>query len=130
MTTPGSNLLARAARIIAQTPFVYVKFTGRVNNEVGLFVATYAKPVQTQGSVQPVPRDLYERYGLELQKSYLVVYVQQTVIDVARDTSGDIIKFNNGDYNILSDTRWFPIDGWTAFICVKVEPEAAPCNVG
>lgn len=122
MTTPGSNLLARAARIIRQSPFSYIKYLGRTNNAAGLFVSSYAHPVLTQGSVQPVPRELLEKYGLELQASYIMVYIQSAVIDVARDVSGDLIKFNGFTYNLLSDTKWFPIDGWTAVICVKVPP--------
>lgn len=125
MTTPGSNLYARATRVIATSKFSYVMFTGRINNEIAELVSTYAKPILTTGSVQPVPRNLYEQYGLDFQRSYIMIYASQAVIDVSRDTSGDQVIFPVGGatYNVLSDTRWFPIDGWTAFICVKVIPD-------
>jgi hypothetical protein len=67
-----------------------------------------------------VPRELFDRYGLDFQRSYVNVYLQRGVIDVARDVAGDQIVFNGVTYQCLSKTPWDAIDGWDAVLCVQV----------
>lgn len=117
---PGSNLLLRAHKLIGFSSFQYFAFVSRAAGSTGLDVGTYAKVVNLQGSVQPVPRVMYEKLGLNLQKNYYTVYVAKNVIDVARDVSGDQIVFNGTKLQCESVTKWFAIDGWTAIICVEV----------
>lgn len=122
---PGANILSMAQRIIAKQCFQYYAFQARTPNDIGQYVVTYAPPVTFSGSVQPVPRELYDRYGLDFQRSYVNVYLQRNVIDVARDVSGDQIVFNGATYQCLSKTPWDAIDGWDAVLCVLVtEPPA------
>jgi hypothetical protein len=123
---PGANILAMAQRVIAKQRFLYYAFLSRDLNSVGQYDVTYAPPVTLYGSVQPVPRDLYERYGLEFQQNYVNVYLQRAVIDVTRDVSGDQIVFNGATYQCISKTPWDAIDGWDAVLCVQVA-QPAPC---
>ncbi|OWK47569.1 phage collar protein [Fimbriiglobus ruber] len=114
-----------AFRVLGKQCFQYYAYQFRTPNDVGQYVTTYAPPVTFYGSVQPVPRDLYERYGLELQRSYVNVYLQRNVIDVARDVSGDQIVFNGATYQCVSKTAWDAIDGWDAVLCVLITEPAA-----
>lgn len=120
MAIPGSNLLNSALSIIAKLPFQYCQFTGRTTNGIGLDVATYAQPVNLSGSVQPVPRSMYQAYGLDFQCNYINVYVSQAITDIARDVSGDQIVFQGNTYQCISKTPWAGIDGWDAVLAVQV----------
>jgi hypothetical protein len=117
---PGANLLSTALSIIARQQFNYYAFQSRTPNVVGQDVTTYADPAALQGSVQPVPRSLFQLYGLDFQRNYVNVYVSQAIFDVARDISGDLIVFNGNCYQCLSVTPWSAIDGWCAVLCVQI----------
>jgi hypothetical protein len=106
--------------VIAKQPFQYLKFKSRTTNEVGQDVAEYFPAVTVRGSVQPVPRNLYQAYGLEFQESYVNVYAPRKFIDVTRDVSGDQILFQGRKYQVLSSTPWYGIDGWDVILCVQV----------
>lgn len=117
---PGANLLNMALTVIAPQSAQYYADLSRATNAIGLDNTTYAAPVTVRASIQPVSRELVEQYGLDLQRTYITVYISQAVVDIDRDVSGDQIVFNGSKYNMLSDTKWQPLDGWTACICVKV----------
>lgn len=118
---PGSNILNLALSVIARAPFDYYAFTSRSVNELGQYQANYAAPVPLTGSVQPVPRTLYEQYGLDFQKNYLLFYVSQLVIDVQRDVSGDLMNFGGNTYQCLSNVNWFAMDGWVCVLAVQTQ---------
>lgn len=117
---PGSNILNMAMRIVGKQSFDYYAFLSRTPNSVGQDIATYASPVTLQGSVQAVPRTLYQQYGLDFQRNYINIYASQTIIDVSRDVSGDQILFNGNTYQCVSVTPWNAIDGWNAVLCVQL----------
>jgi len=117
---PGSNLLSAAQTVIAKQSFTYYKFKSRTTNEIGEDVAEYCPPVRVQGSIQPVPRNLYQAYGLEFQSNYINVYAPRKFIDVTRDVSGDQVVFQGRKYQVLSATPWHGIDGWDQILCVQV----------
>lgn len=117
---PGSDILKTALSVIGRSSFDYYAFTGRTTNSVGQYQSAYAAPITLMGSAQAVPRNVYEQYGLEFQKNYLKFYASQDAIDVSRDTSGDMIVFNGFNYQILSITPWYNIDGWVEILAVQV----------
>lgn len=117
---PGTNILNQALRVLGKQSFDYYAFVSRTPNSIGQDIATYANPVTSQGSVQAVPRSLYQLYGLDLQKNYINVYVSQAVLDVTRDVSGDQVVFNGHRYQCLSVTAWSAMDGWNAVLCVQI----------
>jgi hypothetical protein len=123
---PGSNILNMALSVLGKQSFQYYAFASRTPNAVGQDIATYAAPLALQGSVQPVPRELFERYGLDFQRNYVNVYVSKNVLDVTRDVSGDLIVFNGKPYQCVSETPWAAIDGWDAVLCVQVPDSSLP----
>lgn len=122
---PGSNLLNMAFTVIAKQTITYYRATGRTLNNVGQDVTTYAPGVTVLGSFQPVPRKLYELYGLDLQKSYFTFYASSNIIDVTRDVSGDQLSFKDERYQCESNNDWFQIDGWKGVLCVHIGPDVA-----
>jgi hypothetical protein len=106
--------------IIGKQSFQYLKFTGRTTNAAGLDVATYAPAVTLRGSVQAVPRSVYQNMGLDFQKNYVNIYVSQEILDITRDVSGDKISFNGKLFLCLSKTAWYAMDGWDNILCVEI----------
>jgi len=117
---PGQNLLKMAFSVIAKTTVSYFKFAGRSLNDVGQDITTYDPPFDITGSVQEVQRDMYDKFGLDLQNSYIMFYTETNVLDVGRDVSGDQLEWNGGRYQCESDTEWHPIDGWDSVLCVRI----------
>jgi len=125
MLVPGSNVLGIALSVIGKQRFSYKAFVSRSLNTVGQDVPVYAQGIPLMGSVQPPPRELFDRYGLDLQRDYLMFYVQKSMLDVTRDVSGDRIEFANKNYQVLTKTNWMPIDGWISLLAVQIPDE--PC---
>lgn len=116
----GSNLLAMASRVIKTTTVKYYEYTSRTLLPNGLYDATYAAAVDVSGSLQAVPRNMYDKYGLDYQKEYWNFYVSRDVIDLGRDVAGDQIVVGSHKLQCESITAWIMIDGWNAVLCVKV----------
>lgn len=117
---PGANVLQMAMSVLGKQCVQYYNFLSRATNSIGQDVATYSGPVPIQASVQPVPRNLYEQYGLPFDRYYVNVYVPQSVLDVSRDVSGDALQYNGNYYQVLSKTDWFQQDGWVAVLAIQV----------
>jgi hypothetical protein len=120
MAIPGQNILNMALTLIARQTISYYKDAGRQPNVVGQYVTYYFPPVAIVGSFQPVPRRLYEQYGLDLQKNYFTFYTSNNLEDISRDVSGDQIVFNNRRYQCESNNDWFALDGWKGVLCVEI----------
>lgn len=120
MSIPGQNILAAALSIIAKQTFTYSAFIGRSLASNADQVPTYTTPITVQGSVQPVPRHLFEQMGLSFQSNYANFYVPQSVLDIARGVAGDQFIFNGQTYEAISKTPWHAIDGWDAVLCIQV----------
>lgn len=121
MLIPGSNILQMALSLIAAQSFQYIAYITRTIQPNGQYLTTYASPITLQGSVQPVPRTLFEQLGLDLQKNYVNIYVSRDILDISRDVSGDQIIYNGNNYQVLSKTAWDAVDGWDAILCVQVQ---------
>jgi hypothetical protein len=120
---PGSNILNQALTIIAAQTITYYRALDRTLNNVGQNVTQYAPPSDIRGSFQPVPRRLYQQFGLDLQKDYWVFYTSNNLLDVQRDVSGDQIAFQDRRYQCESATAWYGIDGWVGMFCVMVDED-------
>lgn len=120
MSIPGSDILNDALSVISSQAITYYKFTGRTLNNVGQDIATYDEPATIYGSFQPIPRNLYQQLGLDLQKSYFNLFTSNNIVDVGRDVSGDQINFQGQMYQCESLTEWFDMDGWVAIRCVAI----------
>lgn len=119
-----TNILNLALSVFTPQVFEHHACTGRVTNAIGLDVSSYADPVELTGSVQAVPRNRYEQYGLDLNKNYITVYTSEDVLDVQRDISGDQISFNGKRYQVMSANDWRAMDGWQGLLCVEIGLES------
>jgi len=127
LTTPGSNLLLQAGRLIRFTPIDYYAFNNRVLNRARQWVTGF-DPVKTvYASVQAVPRNSYIQYGLDLQKNYVKVYAAMNIIDLERDSSGDRFIYNGKLFQLESQYTWWHEDGWDKCIAVEI---GKPVNGG
>jgi hypothetical protein len=114
------NLLNMAMAVVGKQQFTYQKFVSREVNEIGALVPTYTSPQATSGQVQAAPRHLFELYGLDFQKTILIFYVSQDIIDIQRDVSGDKIQYQGATYQCLTETDWYKINGWKSIVAVKI----------
>lgn len=117
---PGSNLLKKAFKVISKDTFIYRQFDSRDTNSIGIDVPAYKPDVTLKGSIQAVPRRLYQQHGLDWKKHYITIYSSDTIEGVNRDTSGDRVIFDGKLFQVLDETDWTPIDGWDGVMCIEV----------
>lgn len=120
MSVPGSNLLNQAFNLIAKQTMTYYPFLSRTKQPNGMLVPNYGPGVTAQGSFQPVSRALMQILGLDMQRSYVNIFISQRVLDVERDVSSDKFVFKGHTYQALSITPWISVDGWNQVLAVKV----------
>jgi hypothetical protein len=126
---PGSNILNMAFRIIAQTPVIYYHYLGRTQNDVGQDVSQYSDGKKMTGSFQPVPRQLYEKYGLDFNKNYWTFYTENNLIDVQRNVAGDQIGHSGQRYQCEANNDWYKIDGWKGALFIHIGIDTGEPNV-
>ncbi len=117
---PGINLLNMALTVIAAQELLWYQFDSRSLNDVGQDITLYKPFVIVRGSWQPVPRNLYEIYGLDLQKDYFTFYSSNNILDIQRDISGDQVSFMGKRYQVESNNDWYQLDGWKGILCVNL----------
>lgn len=118
--TPGDNLLEDALSLIDAQPFDYLKFAGRTTNDIGIDVPAYDPAVTLYGSIQAVPRSLFQVMGLDWKKNHIMIYSSSDLTGIQRDSSGDRVEFNGRTFQGLSENDWTPIDGWSGVILVEI----------
>lgn len=128
MMVPGSNILGMALSVIQKQTFKYFAFRSRELNSIGLDETQYRAGVTATGSVQPVPRVLYQAMGLDFQGNYYKFFLPKNIIDIARDVSGDQMEFGGKRFQCLSKTDWYGIDGWDEVLCVEVNKKNEGCG--
>lgn len=129
MGVPGSNLLKSALTVIASQTVLYYRAESRTLNDIGQYVVTYAPAVSIRGSFQPIPKNVYRTYGLDLAKTYYTFYALNNLIDLQRDIAADQIIYNNQRFQCESNNDWFTIDGWKGVLCVLVGNYVASDNI-
>lgn len=120
MSIPSANILGLASRAIAAQTFKYFPYVTRKLLANGFWSSTYAAEQIITGNVQPISRTLYANMGLDYQKSFYNFFIQQSVIDIARDVAGDQFVFEGKNFQCVSKTNWHGIDGWLQVLCVHV----------
>ena len=120
MSTPGSNILAQALKVIKPQTLQYFKYLGRTVNSVGQYVTAYEPVVNIRGSFQPVDKKLYAQYGLDLQKDYFTFYTLNNLLDITRDVSNDQLGYQGSRYQCESNVEWFTLDKWKAVLCCRL----------
>lgn len=119
---PGSNILNMALRVIAAQPVDYFRFASRSLTIDGLDVTNYDEPVILRGSIQAIPRSMYAYLGLDFQKNYINFFVSTAILDVERDISGDQLGWSGRQWQCISVTPWYGIDGWVQVLSIDVGP--------
>ena len=117
---PGSNLLKKAFKVISKDSFIYRQFKVRITNSIGIDIPDYEPDIELKGSIQAVPRRLYQLHGLDWKKNYIMIYSSDTIKGVNRDTTGDRVVFDGKLFQVLDENDWTPIDGWNGVMCVEV----------
>lgn len=122
MSAIGFNLLELASQLIGFQTIRHSRWKANVLGEDGIDTPTYYPASTEKASVQPMPRDLIEKMGFDLQKSYLVVYTSADlkVADLERGKSADMIDFECKRYNVESNTPWVDQNGWRASVCCHI----------
>lgn len=124
-----SNLLKRAFKLILTQTVSWSQWTGTIAlNSAGQKVPTYATAQLIKGSWQAVSRQMYETFGLDLQKEYRMFYTPVVLQDLSRGTACDIVDAlltKGGEsrrYNVESNTNWQLMNGWQGSLLVDVGP--------
>lgn len=123
MTIPGINLFNVAAQIIDLQNVIYYQYQGRSVNAVGQYIPNFLEPSNVKGSLQAVPRSLYEQHGLDFNKKYIMFYVPRNTIEIQRDVTGDQFIYGRQKYQVESSTDWFFQDGWKGLIASYFKDE-------
>lgn len=120
---PGSNLLDLALSVIETQDFQLRRFSGAAINAIGVDQITFEDPVTVSGSVQAVPRSLYQHLGLDFKKNYIMIYTSVEIVGTQRDRAGDKVDYNGQVYQAESENDWRPMDGWSGVLCVELTNE-------
>ena len=112
-----------ALSVIASQSFGWRQFTGRTVNGIGIDIPSYAPSVLLRGSVQPVPRTLFQELGLDWKRKYITIFNFHQVTGVERDSAGDRVDFDGKEFQVLSEDEWTNLDGWSETLCVEVPPD-------
>lgn len=126
MIVPGSNLLGLASQLVAFQEAKHWRNRAVVSGGDGVNAPTYYPAEDIFVSVQPVPRNLYDVYGLDLQKDYVTIYASTRLHDVRRDKAPDLVDYGGTRYSVESNEDWRNQDGWAGSICVSMG-NTPPC---
>lgn len=110
-----------ALTVIQKQEFGYLKFISRAANDIGIDIPSYEPEVTLSGSVQAVPRSLFQHLGLDWKKNYIMIYSSDDITGIERDSSGDKVLFAGKTFLVESENDWKPIDGWAGVLCVQVQ---------
>lgn len=120
MLVPGSNLLSMALGVIRPQAPQLSAWVSRTRGVTGVFVDTYAEPVTISGSFQPIDRKAYQALGLDLARTYSVLYTSTPIRTVAPDVAGDLVTYAGKTHKAESVMDWQAQDGWRSYIFVEV----------
>ena len=101
-------------------------FQKTYTNDLGYTISEYAPRVEIKGSFQPVPRRVYQVWGLDFQKSYATIYTSAEIQDIQPGIDGDLFEYDGRRWQALSENEWSRPDGWTGVLVVAVGPIPDP----
>ena len=119
---PGANLLGMAARLVRLDKPQHVRYKGEDKDDAGNVTPAYYAGVTITASMQPVPRELMEKLGLDLQKDYMMAYTNVPLRDLKRGTPCDMLNFSGRVWNVESNTDWQLQDGWQGSVVCAIGP--------
>lgn len=124
MSVPGSNLLRMANRLIKQQVATHHRWWKNTDGDSGITTPVYYPGDTISANIQPTPRTVLVKLGLDLSQDYITVYSQAAleVKDLQRGRACDMLDFGRDRYNVETNTPWDIQDGWKGSICVKIGP--------
>ena len=123
MNLLDENLLEIALGVIPGETFQYEKFTGTVENDIGLNVPQFAAPVTVTGSIQGVELDIYPQLGLDFQKNYRLVYASVNMKGVEEQEVPDRLTFYGLTWSVVKTVPWMNYNGWNGVLLVEDKRE-------
>jgi len=114
------NLYNMARSVIPSDNVQLEKFLGNTTNDVGQKVPSCDTPISIDGSFQTIDSSLYEKLGLDFNKHYRVLYTNENLTEIDRDTSSDRILYQGEKYQLLDKSDWFNYNGWIGVLCVRL----------
>ena len=126
------NVLGMALSVLPKTSVDYYQFSGRDTNAAGIDVTTYLDAVTiNSGKVTAVNKNNYANLGLDFSKNYIKWYVPNlAAVDLARDSSGDVIEVIGRRWELVGSNIWLGLDGWNAYLAVDIGPVTGAITTG
>jgi hypothetical protein len=115
-----NNLFNQASTIIPSQGGEILRWRSRERNAKGQWVDTYDPPSPICGSFQAVPRNIFEKMGLDYKKVYYMIFTSADVSGLARNESGDRILYKGLTLKAETEGGWVPVDGWTGVLLVEI----------
>jgi hypothetical protein len=117
------NLLEIALGVIPGENFIYRRFLGTVENEIGLNVPQFAEPIEVTGSIQGVELDVYSQLGLDFQKNYRLVYASIDMKGIEEQEIPDRLEFYGLTWSVVKTVPWVKYNGWNGVLVVEDKRE-------
>ena len=114
------NLLETVQQHIGKQSYSVERWTSRAPNEYGELVDVYATAESRTGSVQPVERSAYEKFGLTLSAIYVQIYDVDLLKSLERNQNGDRVTFNGDKYLVELGVDWHTQGGWGSVIARRI----------
>ena len=119
MSNFGFNLLAATQSVIGRQAYQYVQWLGRTTNEFGYDVDQFADPVDREGGVYPVSREVAQKSGLDHDKEYIQIFDTDLINLMTDTTNADRIIFSGSTWRpVNTPNSWQPSGGWGQVIAV------------
>lgn len=120
MLVPGGNLLNIALGAIRGQLVGYRAWQSRAPNAAGKLVDVFADRVEIPGSIQPMDGVRVQMMGLDLQKSYAILYASHPARPVSKDRGADLFDYAGRTYSASDRVDWEAQDGWNGLLLVDV----------
>lgn len=111
------NLHSYAKQIIPQRKFTYSKYSGMVEGANGVDTPRYSSQKVGYGSVQPVPKKVYQSLGLNSEKEYIHIVTDACINGYA--DIGDKVYFCGKDYRVMDCEDWRQVSDWSGVMCIN-----------
>lgn len=110
------NLHGYAKQIIPQKRFQYRAYVGMTEGSNGIDTPKYAAQKVGYGSIQPVPKKVYQSLGLNSEKEYILIVTDACINGYA--DIGDKVTFCNKEYRVMDAEDWRSVSDWAGVMCI------------
>ncbi len=110
------NLHGYAKQIIPQRRFAYRAYAGMTEGSNGIDTPKYSAQKIGYGSIQPVPKKVYQSLGLNSEKEYLHIVTDACITGYG--DIGDKVIFCNKEYRVMDCEDWRTVSDWAGVMCI------------